>query len=54
MTLSKGIVRSPTYNLIPDIPQADVDAHIWTGDYDFLINHIGTEFVIQNMTWSSK
>ena len=25
--------------------------HLYSGDYDFLLNHLGSELTIQNMTW---
>jgi carboxypeptidase D len=50
-TLSEELVTPPAYSLMPAILEAGVSIHIYSGDHDFLFNHIGTELMIQNMTW---
>jgi carboxypeptidase D len=43
----------PAYHIIPDlIANKNVSVHIYQGEYDLLINHLGAELVIQNMTWN--
>ncbi|KAI4131863.1 MAG: hypothetical protein LQ347_002799 [Umbilicaria vellea] len=53
-TLASEMVTPPAYTLIPSILEAGIPVHLYSGDYDLLLNHIGTELVIQNMTWCGK
>lgn len=42
----------PEYFLLPNlVTNHNVSLHIYNGELDMLINHIGTELSIQNMTW---
>ncbi|PLB38911.1 putative serine carboxypeptidase [Aspergillus candidus] len=42
----------PAYNLLPRIAtKHNLPVHVYSGEYDMLINHIGTELALQNMTW---
>ncbi|KAI9801386.1 MAG: hypothetical protein M1825_003365 [Sarcosagium campestre] len=52
-TLTKELVQPPTYFILPRILQ-QIPVHVYSGDLDFMVNHIGTELVIQNMTWNGK
>ncbi|KAL8733368.1 MAG: hypothetical protein Q9166_002192 [cf. Caloplaca sp. 2 TL-2023] len=53
-TLAKEYVEPPAYRVLPEILEKGVKVHIYSGDYDFLLNHWGTELVVQNMTWNGK
>lgn len=50
-TLSEEYVTPPAYSIMPAILDAGVSIHLYSGNFDFLFNHIGTELLIQNMTW---
>ena len=50
-TLSQEFVTPPAYFIMPAILDAGVSIHLYSGNFDFLLNHIGTELTIQNMTW---
>ena len=50
-SLSEEFVAPPAYSIMPAILDAGISIHIYSGDRDFLFNHIGTELIIQNMTW---
>ena len=52
-TLSPEDVVAPAHSIIPKILEQGIAVHIYSGDYDALLNHIGTALVIQNMTWYS-
>ena len=54
MTLESELVQPPTYSILPAILDAGIQVHLYSGDYDFLVDHYGTELVIQNMTWCGK
>jgi carboxypeptidase C (cathepsin A) len=42
----------PEYSIIPSlVTEHNISLHIYNGEWDMLINHIGTELSIQNMTW---
>ena len=42
----------PAYSLLPRIATThNLPVHVYSGEYDMLINHIGTELALQNMTW---
>ncbi|KAL8685323.1 MAG: hypothetical protein Q9224_005862, partial [Gallowayella concinna] len=49
-TLSKELVEPPAYRVLPEVLEEGVKVHIWSGDLDALVNHWGTEVVVQNMT----
>lgn len=45
----------PEYSILPKLITAhNVSLHIYSGEWDMLINHVGTELSIQNMTWNGK
>lgn len=50
-TLQAEDVTPPDFAIIPSFLEQGIAVHIWSGDDDFLMNHIGTELIIQNMTW---
>ena len=50
-TLDVEDVVPPAFAIIPSILEQGVKVNIYSGEYDFLLPHIGTELVIQNMTW---
>ncbi|KAL8915655.1 MAG: hypothetical protein Q9172_006797 [Xanthocarpia lactea] len=50
-TLSKEQVEPPAYRILPEILEKGIKVHIYSGDLDMLLNHWGTELVVQNMTW---
>lgn len=50
-TLSLETITPPAYSIMPAILKQNIKIHIYSADYDFLFNHIGTELMIQNMTW---
>ncbi|KAI9851107.1 MAG: hypothetical protein M1824_002839, partial [Vezdaea acicularis] len=41
----------PAYDILPRLLRS-VQVHLYSGDLDILLNHLGTELVIQNMTWN--
>ncbi|KAJ5105452.1 Peptidase S10 serine carboxypeptidase [Penicillium alfredii] len=42
----------PEYSILPKLVTThNISLHIYNGEWDMLINHIGTELSIQNMTW---
>jgi len=49
--LSAELVTPPAYGILPDLLERGLCVHVYSGDQDFLLNHIGTELIIQNMTW---
>lgn len=49
--LFEELVEPPAYDIMPALLAANISIHIYSGDYDFLLNHYGTELAIQNMTW---
>ncbi|KAL4888994.1 Alpha/Beta hydrolase protein [Aspergillus ambiguus] len=43
----------PAYTVLPAlITTHNISVHVYSGEYDMLLNHIGTELVLQNMTWN--
>lgn len=53
LTAKTSLPNPPTYSIIPDLVTThNIPIHIYSGDNDLLINHIGTELVLQNMTWN--
>lgn len=50
--LSGPSVVPPEYELLPSlVTRHNISLHLYHGELDMLINHIGTELSIQNMTW---
>ncbi|KAL8996419.1 MAG: hypothetical protein Q9169_004067 [Polycauliona sp. 2 TL-2023] len=49
--LSQEDVEPVAYNVLPEVLGKGVKVHIYSGDLDGLLNHWGTELVVQNMTW---
>lgn len=49
--LEQELVIPPAYSIMPAILESGIPIHLYSGGYDLLLNHIGTELVIQNMTW---
>lgn len=42
----------PAYSIIPDLTSFHrIHLHIYSGENDFLVNHLGTELNMQNLTW---
>jgi carboxypeptidase D len=42
----------PAYFIIPSLLASDVKVNLWSGTLDYILNPIGTELSIQNMTWN--
>ena len=43
----------PSYSILPDMATIHhIPIHVFSGANDMLLNHVGTEFVLQNMTWN--
>ncbi|KAI4104097.1 MAG: hypothetical protein LQ339_003950 [Xanthoria mediterranea] len=53
-TLSREEVEPAAYRILPEILARGVKVHLYSGDLDALLNHWGTELVVQNMTWNGK
>ncbi|MCJ1390106.1 hypothetical protein MMC18_002964 [Xylographa bjoerkii] len=51
-TLAAEMVTPPAFAIIPSLLEQNITVHIYSGDYDIILPHIGTELVIQNMTWN--
>jgi carboxypeptidase C (cathepsin A) len=42
----------PAYTILPSlVTEHNISVHVYSGDNDLLLNHVGTELVLQNMTW---
>ncbi|RLM01047.1 hypothetical protein CFD26_108916 [Aspergillus turcosus] len=42
----------PAYSILPSlVTEHSISVHVYSGDNDLLLNHLGTELVLQNMTW---
>ncbi|KAK2763957.1 hypothetical protein FQN54_009576 [Arachnomyces sp. PD_36] len=55
LTDSSAVPLPPAYTLLPsflDTETHNLTIHIYEGQNDMLINHIGLELVLQNMTWN--
>jgi carboxypeptidase D len=52
-TLSQEFVMPPAYRILPDLLDRGLRVHLYSGDQDMLLSHVGAELVIQNMTWSA-
>lgn len=42
----------PAYFILPSLLAGGIKVHLWSGTADYILNHIGTELAIQNMTWN--
>ncbi|OJJ44703.1 hypothetical protein ASPZODRAFT_18277 [Penicilliopsis zonata CBS 506.65] len=43
---------APAYDILPRlITTENISVHIYSGEYDMLVNHLGTELCLQNMSW---
>lgn len=43
----------PTHSILPSmVTTHNLSLHVYSGENDLLLNHFGTELVLQNMTWS--
>jgi carboxypeptidase D len=42
----------PAYSIIPSLLASGVKVNLWSGTLDYILNPIGTELSIQNMTWN--
>ncbi|MCJ1377697.1 hypothetical protein MMC17_000793 [Xylographa soralifera] len=51
-TLSADEVIPPAYAILPALLARNIAVHVYSGDYDLLLPHLGTELVLQNMTWN--
>lgn len=49
--LSQEYVEPPAYSIMLAILEAGVPIHIYAGDNDYFLNHLGARLAIQNMTW---
>ncbi|KAL8947507.1 MAG: hypothetical protein Q9183_007781, partial [Haloplaca sp. 2 TL-2023] len=54
MILSEEYVTPPAYEIVPELLEKGLKVHIYSGGLDLLLNHLGTELVVQNMTWNGK
>ncbi|KAL4809022.1 Alpha/Beta hydrolase protein [Aspergillus unguis] len=53
--LYKTPAPAPAYFLFPDLVTShNISLHIYWGENDMLLNHIGAELVLQNMTWNGE
>ncbi|KAL8827705.1 MAG: hypothetical protein Q9170_006904 [Blastenia crenularia] len=50
-TQSQEYVEPPAYNILPELLGKGVRVHVYSGDWDGLLNHWGAELVVGNMTW---
>ncbi|KAJ5474572.1 Peptidase S10serine carboxypeptidase [Penicillium sp. IBT 31633x] len=42
----------PEYSILPSlVTKHNISLHIYSGEWDMLINHLGVELSLQNMTW---
>ncbi|KAL4906489.1 hypothetical protein BDW74DRAFT_176810 [Aspergillus multicolor] len=42
----------PVYSILPDLVTSYISLHLYSGEYDMLINHHGAKLTLQNMTWN--
>ncbi|CAO3608033.1 unnamed protein product [Cunninghamella blakesleeana] len=47
-----GDKSKPSYDLLPDILK-EINVLLFSGERDLICNHIGTEYLISNMTWNN-
>ena len=50
MALLSEQVTPVIYSVLPKILEK-IKVHIWSGDWDFLLPHTGTEMLMQRMFW---
>ncbi|MCJ1369448.1 hypothetical protein MMC20_000659 [Loxospora ochrophaea] len=50
-TLEAQSVVPPAYSILPNLLDQGLKVHLYSGDLDLLVNYLGTEAVLQNMTW---
>jgi carboxypeptidase D len=43
----------PSYSIIPSLLASGVKVNLWSGALDYILDPIGTELSIQNMTWGT-
>ncbi|MCJ1364715.1 hypothetical protein MMC16_003831 [Acarospora aff. strigata] len=53
-TLTQEPVMPAAYSILPALLNRGIPVHLYSGELDMLLNHVGTELVIQNMTWNGK
>ncbi|KAI7872013.1 Alpha/Beta hydrolase protein [Spinellus fusiger] len=46
-------MSKPSYELLPAILK-EIPVMLFSGEYDLTCNHVGTEYLIGNMTWNGK
>ncbi|KAL8704924.1 MAG: hypothetical protein Q9201_001919 [Fulgogasparrea decipioides] len=51
-TQSLEHVTPPAYGILPELLGRGVKVHVYSGGLDAVLNHRGTELVLQNMTWN--
>jgi dihydrodipicolinate synthase/N-acetylneuraminate lyase len=53
MLLDSQPAHLPVYSILPTLATShNISLHIYSGEYDMLLNYCGTELVLQNMTWT--
>lgn len=53
LTTSGPLPEPPAYSILPDLATTHhIPIHVFSGANDMLLNHFGTELVLQNMTWN--
>ena len=53
LTGPNNLIEPPAYQLIPDlVTNHQIPVHFYNGRNDMLVNHIGIEVALQNMTWN--
>ncbi|KAL8726750.1 MAG: hypothetical protein Q9181_005936 [Wetmoreana brouardii] len=50
-TQSLEHVTPPAYGILPELLRKGLKVHVYSGGLDVVLNHWGTELVVQNMTW---
>ncbi|RDW57974.1 putative serine carboxypeptidase [Aspergillus mulundensis] len=52
-THTRPTPTAPVYSILRDlIASHNISLHLYSGEYDMLINHYGAELTLQNMTWN--
>ena len=53
LTTSGPRPEPPAYSILPDLATThQIPIHVFSGANDMLLNHFGTELVLQNMSWN--
>ncbi|KAE8144840.1 Alpha/Beta hydrolase protein [Aspergillus avenaceus] len=53
--LSSTPPTPPAYHILPTlVTENNISLHVYSGEYDMLLNHFGTELALQNMTWNGR